>query len=140
VAPARLQAYARSTDFFVVTSEEVFGPQYRSSLVLSPQISHIPFSLEDYRRFSNFADSIGDCVLVGLVDQASCVIIESKLNDLGRTLEAVQYVDANTANSSAVTQAALDTLQTALAMGRANLTSPEGQSGAGALVSFYAWL
>ena len=140
VVPAKLTAAAGSTDFYLVTSESAASPDFLSALVLKPQLSHIPFSLDTYPAFSEFIDNVSDCVIVGLVDEASSIIIESKLNDRGRSLARVQYLDSKTQNSRQIRQAALDTLQTAMATGRGEPAPVEGKAGAAALAAFYAWI
>jgi hypothetical protein len=140
VVPAKLTAAAGSTDFYVVTSDSAASQEFLSALTNKPQLSHVPFSLDTYPAFSAFIDDVADCVLVGLADEASSVIIESKLNDRGRSLARVQYVDSKTANSRRIRQAALDTLQTALSSGRGAPAPVDGQAGASALAAFYAWI
>ena len=140
VVPAKLTAAAGSTDFYVVTSGSAAAEDFLSALVLKPQLSHVRFSLDTYPAFSEFVDSVSDCVLVGLVDEASSVIIESKLNDRGHSMARVQYIESNTRNAREIRQAALDTLQTALASGRGEPAPVTGRAGATALASFYAWI
>jgi hypothetical protein len=139
--PARVKVCGRDTNFYVVTSKSSLGPDFVSALVTEPHHSHIEFSPAWDRQFEHFADSVSDCVLVGLVDQTTSRVLDSQLNSTGRTMQVVAYVNPARSGSDVVRRTALDTLQSAISM-QHGTTDPPLRSGAGAhwLTSFYVWL
>lgn len=138
--PARARVAGADTDFYVVTSESRLGPQYLSALVAEPTDAHIAYSAAWQRQFGHFAQSVRNCVIVGLADAITRESVAAHLNTIDRRLEITEYVSPTNSDMRAIRESALETLQTAIALRHSPPDPVRGTFGADKLAAFYAWL